>query len=232
MNTTVVVRRIVEVIACSTSGHVSRRCSAASPIAPALVGVARPRPMVPSTRKISTIEAGRGFGVVAAEVKALSEQTAKATGEISQHIGGHPEGHRPVRRGDPGHRPEHRSDVANFVVDCVCGGGAGGCHPRDRTERPAFAQRDAPSKCQHRRCRMRGERDRLGLGAGTFRRIFAGQGQRPAGERGGGLSEERPSRKRRPNRTMSRPRRLNLLATRRSVTAPVFLQTLRNHEPR
>src|SRR5215217_144586 len=69
------VSRMVEFIACSTSGHVRRRCSAAStiaptaPIAPASVGVARPSPIVPSTRKIRTIE-----GIIPQSTRLMSFQ--------------------------------------------------------------------------------------------------------------------------------------------------------------
>ena len=62
MNITIAVMRMVDSIACRISVQVRRRCSAAStiaptaPIAPASVGVAMPRKIVPSTRKISTTD--------------------------------------------------------------------------------------------------------------------------------------------------------------------------------
>ena len=59
-------------------------------------------------------EAGRGFAVVASEVKALAEQTAKATGEISQQISGIQTATQEFGRRDQGDRRHHRPDVGNL----------------------------------------------------------------------------------------------------------------------
>ncbi len=63
MNTTIEVMRMVDVMPWldQRPGQpaMQRRpapCAPTAPMAPASVGVARPRPMVPSTRKISTME--------------------------------------------------------------------------------------------------------------------------------------------------------------------------------
>ena len=54
-------------------------------------------------------EAGRGFAVVASEVKALAEQTAKATGEIGQQIAGIQAATQEFGRRDQGDRRHHRA---------------------------------------------------------------------------------------------------------------------------
>jgi len=59
-------------------------------------------------------EAGRGFAVVASEVKSLASQTAKATDEISSHIVGM-QGATADRLPPSGDRRHHRSDFEHRV---------------------------------------------------------------------------------------------------------------------
>ena len=63
-------------------------------------------------------EAGRGFAVVASEVKALAEQTSKATGEIGQQITGIQAATEESVEGDPGDQRHDREAVGDLLDDC------------------------------------------------------------------------------------------------------------------
>ena len=77
-------------------------------------------------------EAGRGFAVVASEVKALAEQTAKATEEIRKQISDIQNATQEFRARDRGDRRHHRPDFGDLVDHRIRGRGAGRRHPGSR----------------------------------------------------------------------------------------------------
>ena len=80
-------------------------------------------------------EAGRGFAVVASEVKALAAQTAKATEEIGTQIAGMQAATAEFGRRHQGDRRHHRPHLGDRLDDRGRGRGAGRRHAGDRPQR-------------------------------------------------------------------------------------------------
>ena len=112
-------------------------------------------------------EAGRGFAVVASEVKALAEQTAKATGEIGQQISGIQAATQDFGRRDQGDLRHHRAAVGNLLDHCGRGRRAGRGDAGNLPQRPAGGAGHPAGLLQHHRRAARRDRDRLGVLAGA-----------------------------------------------------------------
>ena len=125
-------------------------------------------------------EAGRGFAVVASEVKALAEQTAKATGEIGQQI----TGIQAATQESVGAIKEISGTIEKIVRDLLDHRGRGGRAGRgdagDFPQRPAGGAGHPAGLVQHRRRAARRQRNRLGLVAGAVGGAVAVQRQQPA----------------------------------------------------
>ena len=129
-------------------------------------------------------EAGRGFAVVASEVKALAEQTAKATGEIGQQI----TGIQAATQESVGAIKDISGTIEQTVGDLLDHRGGGGRAGRgdagDFPQRAAGRAGHPAGLVQHHRRAARRQRDRIGLVAGSFGGAVAVRRQQPAQARG------------------------------------------------
>ncbi len=108
-------------------------------------------------------EAGRGFAVVASEVKALAEQTAKATGEIGQQISGIQSATQDSVTAIKEISRHDRKAVGNLLDHCRRGGRAGCRHPGNLPQRATGGAGHPRGLVQHHGRAARSRRDRLGL---------------------------------------------------------------------
>ena len=129
-------------------------------------------------------EAGRGFAVVASEVKALAEQTAKATGEISQQISGIQSATEDSVGAikEIGDTIGRMSEISSTIAAAVEEQGAA-TQEISRNIQHAAAGHPA-GLFQHHRGAARRERDRFGLLAGPFGGAVAVEREQPPQARG------------------------------------------------
>ena len=105
-------------------------------------------------------DSGKGFAVVASEVKALANQTAKATQDISSRNRRCSGCHEGFGAGCPGHRDLDRQSKRGRHHHCVRGRGTGRRDGGDRAQRVGSSQGHRRSQQQHRRRQHGGAADR------------------------------------------------------------------------
>ena len=145
-------------------------------------------------------DAGRGFAVVASEVKALAEQTAKATGEIGQQIAGIQAATQELGQRHQGDQRHDRKAVRDLLDHRLGGGRAGRGDAGDLPQRAAGRARHPAGVVQHHRRAARRQRDGNGFVAGALRGAVAVRRLQPPQARGrqflelgqGGLSLSKP----------------------------------------
>ena len=129
-------------------------------------------------------EAGRGFAVVASEVKALAEQTAKATGEIGQQITGIQAATQDSVERDQGDQRHHREAVGDLLDHRRRRRRAGRGDPGNLPQRAAGGRGHPAGLRQHHRRAARRRRDRFGVFAGALGGAIAVGRQQPPQARG------------------------------------------------